>query len=143
MKFWDIHAIFVIGKLEKIKQDFLAYRSILAGGLICIFSFEDIEQRTGTQKISNIGSTGLTRINFANISNTPTFIDILKYCQQILSQLTKIITRRRKKKPSKNQLHNTLLMTILALCEKNLTFPKNLRSWKQLLVLWVCFHTKR
>ena len=40
----------------------------------------------------NIGGTGLTRINFANINNTHKFIETLKYYQQSLSQLTKRAT---------------------------------------------------
>ena len=65
-------------------------------GLICIFSYEDIEQRPGTQKNLNIGGTGLTRINFGNTNNTQKFIDTLKYYQQSLSQLTKTATEEEK-----------------------------------------------
>ena len=84
-----------IGKLEKIKRNFLAQRTIF-WGLICIFSYEDIEQRPGTQKNLNIGGTGLTRINFGNTNNTQKFIDTLKYYQQSLSQLTKTATEEEK-----------------------------------------------
>ena len=49
-----------------------------------------------TSKNSNIGGTGLTRINFANINNTHKFIDALKFFQQSLSQLTKTATEEEK-----------------------------------------------
>ena len=49
-----------------------------------------------TSKNSNIGGTGLTRINFANINNTHKFIDTLKFYQQSLSQLTKTATEEEK-----------------------------------------------
>ena len=45
----------------------------------------------------NIGGTGLTRINFANINKTHKFIDTLKYYQQSLSQLTKTATEEENK----------------------------------------------
>ena len=44
----------------------------------------------------NIGGTGLTRINFANINITHKFIDTFKYYQQSLSQL--IITATEEEK---------------------------------------------
>ena len=52
----------------------------------------------------NIGGSGLTRIDFANINNTYKFIDTLKYYQQTLSQLTK--TEKEKPKKKKKLLKN-------------------------------------
>ena len=42
----------------------------------------------------NIGGSGLTRINYGNISSTHKFVDTLKYYKQSLSQLTKTATEQ-------------------------------------------------
>ena len=44
----------------------------------------------------NIGGSGLTRINYANISSNQKFRDTLKYYQQSLSQLTKTASEQEK-----------------------------------------------
>ena len=85
---------------------------------------------TRNSKNLNIGGTGLTRINFANINNTHKFIDAIKYYQQSLSQSTKTATEEEKeaiKKLAAQYIANH--MTILTLCGKNLTFIKGSRSW--------------
>ena len=53
----------------------------------------------------NIGGTGLTKINFANINNTHKFIDTLKYYQQSLSQLTKTASEEEKESIKNRTIH--------------------------------------
>ena len=60
------------------------------------FFIRGYRARAWNSKDLNIGCTGLTRINFANIDNTHKFIDTLKYYQQSLSQLTKTVTEEDK-----------------------------------------------
>ena len=93
------------------------------------FFIREYRATTWNSKNLNIGGTGLTRINFANIGNTHKFIDKLKYYQQSLSQLTKTATEEEKEAIKKSDVQYIANMTILALCGKNLTFLKKLRSW--------------
>ena len=51
---------------------------------------------TGESEKINIGGTGVTRTNFANINYINKFIDTLKYYQQSRSQLTKTATEKEK-----------------------------------------------
>ena len=51
---------------------------------------------TGESEKINIGGTGVTRTNFANINYINKFIDTLKGYQQSRSQLTKTATEKEK-----------------------------------------------
>ena len=56
------------------------------------FFIREYRATTRNSKNLNVGGTGLTRKNFANINNTHKFIDTLKYYQESLSQLRKTAT---------------------------------------------------
>ena len=65
-------------------------------GFDMYFFIRGYRATTWNSKNLNIGGTGLTRINFANINNTHKFIDALKYYSRSLSLLTKTATEEEK-----------------------------------------------
>ena len=87
--------IIVTGESEKIKQNSLLWRTIFFG-FDMYFSIRGYRATSSNSKNLNIGGTGVTRTNYANVNNTNKFIDTLKYYQQSRSQLTKTATEKEK-----------------------------------------------
>ena len=87
--------VFVTGESEN-KTDFSCIVHNFFG-FDMYFFIRGYRATAWNSKNLNIGGTGLTRINFANINKTHKFIDTLKYYQQSLSQLTKTATEEENK----------------------------------------------
>ena len=90
-KLLDIHAIFVIGKLEKIKVVFFCLANRFFGFDIYVLIKGIRLSVWGTEDIK-ISGGNLTNINFTNIGMQIKFINTLKFYQKSLVQLAQAAT---------------------------------------------------